>query len=245
MTKDNFSTQSKEYSQFRPGYPDALIKFILEHTEGRHQALDCATGNGQVASVLAEHFEIVHATDISIQQLSNAIRKDNIFYAVAKAEETKFDSNQFDLLTVGQAAHWFKLTQFYDEAHRILKPGGLLALFGYRLPTMGIEIDSIINHFYENILGDYWDPERRHVDEGYQNLPFPYAKIKNAGFDMSYEWNIEQVIGFFSTWSAVQHYKKAKGVDPMHYLVEPLRERWGEEVKRKITFPFFVVAGVK
>ncbi|MBK8873527.1 MAG: hypothetical protein IPN13_06220 [Bacteroidetes bacterium] len=43
-----------------------------------------------------------------------------------------------DLITVGQAAHWFNLSKFFDAADNMLKPGGLLALFGipYQQLTM-------------------------------------------------------------------------------------------------------------
>jgi ubiquinone/menaquinone biosynthesis C-methylase UbiE len=245
MTKDNFSIQSKEYSQFRPGYPEELINFILDHTKGRSEVWDCATGNGQVASMLSEHFEKVYATDLSETQLLSAVQKNNIIYSTGRAEETTFNDNQFDLITVGQAAHWFNFTLFYNEVLRILKPGGTLALFGYMLPSFNKDIDEVIHEFYEGVLGNYWDPERKMVDDAYTSIPFPFNKITNEGFNRSYDWNFEQTIGFFSTWSAVQHYKKANGTDPLELLAEPLRKAWGDVKMMKVTFPFFLVAGIK
>lgn len=38
-----------------------------------------------------------------------------------------------DLLTTAQAAHWFDLEKFYVELKRILRPGGVVAIWGYGL----------------------------------------------------------------------------------------------------------------
>jgi len=71
--KDNFSNQSFLYAKFRPSYPAALFEFILSLVPDKQSAWDCGTGNGQIAGVLADSFEIVYATDISKNQLANAI----------------------------------------------------------------------------------------------------------------------------------------------------------------------------
>src|SRR5258705_5587143 len=100
-TKDFFSEHSKVYAAFRPTYPEALYQFIFKHLKNKNIAWDCATGNGQVAQYLSQHFEKVYATDISQQQLDNGFKAENIFYSVDSAEKTSFPPHQFDLITVG------------------------------------------------------------------------------------------------------------------------------------------------
>lgn len=78
--KDNFSKQASGYSKFRPQYPDEMIDYIISFVKNKKQALDIATGNGQVASKLSAFFETVYATDISQKQLDNAIVKENTIY---------------------------------------------------------------------------------------------------------------------------------------------------------------------
>src|SRR5690606_15220432 len=121
--KDYFSKQSKAYAAFRPAYPPELYDFIFQFISNRSDAWDCATGNGQVARYLAEHFDKVHASDISAQQVSNAFIADNIFYSIAPAERSGFPDRQFDLITVAQALHWFDLPSFYGEVKRVARPG--------------------------------------------------------------------------------------------------------------------------
>ena len=55
--KDNFSTQAALYARFRPTYPPELIDLLASLAPARMAAWDCGTGNGQVAVLLAGHFE--------------------------------------------------------------------------------------------------------------------------------------------------------------------------------------------
>src|SRR5678815_5287503 len=98
MAKDLFSKQSAAYAGFRPGYPQSLIEHILQNTPGRNTAWDCATGNGQAATLLAPHFKNVYATDISEKQLSNAVLKPNIHYMAGSAEDSGLADYSIDLV---------------------------------------------------------------------------------------------------------------------------------------------------
>lgn len=139
---------------------------------------DCGTGNGQVAKVLANHFDKVHATDISELQLSHSVKKENFFYAVSALEKTLFSDNSFDLITVAQAIHWFDFEAFYSEVKRTLKHGDLLAVIGYGLLKINVDADKIINHLNTWIIHDYRDKERRYRNENYLTIPFPFKEIK-------------------------------------------------------------------
>ena len=77
MNKDLFSRQAAVYSRYRPSYPPEIVEYVLSHCAHRSVAWDCATGNGQFAVLLAPHFKKVHATDISEQQLANAVQRIN------------------------------------------------------------------------------------------------------------------------------------------------------------------------
>ena len=72
--KDNFSTQSEAYAKYRPQYPAELFEFIIQHVKNKNLAWDCATGNGQSAKELSKYFDKVYATDISQNQLDNAVK---------------------------------------------------------------------------------------------------------------------------------------------------------------------------
>lgn len=240
--KDNFSIQAKGYSQFRPSYPPGMIEYIVSFVQDKKTALDVATGNGQVAIALSKYFDKVYATDISEKQLENAQHADNITYLKSKAEETDFDDNQFDLITVAQAIHWFDFDAFYKEVKRILKPDGIFAVIGYGLLQTNEHSQKILDRFYYEIVGPYWDAERRYLDENYETIPFPFDEIVTEKFTNRFTWTFEQLTGYLETWSATQHYIKQKEMNPLDNIREELKESW-EKGDRQVVFPLLLRLG--
>ena len=241
--KDNFSKQSDLYAQFRPTYPEAVFNYLMQFVKGRNAAWDCATGNGQAAKSLASYFNTVYATDISANQLANAIRKDNIIYKIESAETTTFSDDMFDLITVAQAIHWFDFDQFYREVKRTAKPGGILAVIGYGLIKTKGKLNDAILHFYQNIVGPYWDKERRYIDENYKTIPFPFTEVEPIQISCKLEWNFDQLIGYLNTWSAVQHFIKVNNVNPVDKFSDDLKKAWNEEINKLFFFPILLRIG--
>jgi len=241
--KDNFSTQSADYSKFRPTYPDALYTWLLSLVPGTEKAWDCGTGNGQVAEKLACFFDAVAATDISRQQMDQAIPNEKIVYSVQSAERTSFPDHSFDLITVAQAIHWFDFAAFYTEVDRTMKKNGILAVIGYGLMQIEPGLDGIISHLYKEVVGPFWDAERKYIDENYQTIPFPYKEIAAPAFEMRIEWSFEHLIGYLGTWSAVKHYKRSHQVDPVGLVYEGLRKYWGDAEMKVVRFPLLLRVG--
>jgi SAM-dependent methyltransferase len=240
--KDNFSTQAKDYSKFRPTYPPEMIEYIVSFVENKGTALDVATGNGQVAKELSKYFKEVYATDISEKQLEHAEQAGNIIYKKAKAEETDFEEQQFDLIVVAQAIHWLDFDAFYREVYRTLKPDGLFAVMGYGLFRTNEHSHKILSRFYHDIVGPYWDPERRYLDENYTTIPFPFDEIEADKFENRLTWSFEQLTGYLETWSATQHYIKKNNQNPIHLIREELKQSW-EQGNKQVVFPLLLRIG--
>lgn len=240
--KDLFSEQSRQYALYRPSYPDALFAFILSHVKDRKTAWDCGTGNGQVAVKLSDYFETVYATDLSRNQLANATKRKNIIYQAMQAEEASFPGIQFDLITIAQAIHWFQFETFYQRVREHLKPGGLIAVIGYHVITISPACDKVINRLYSDELGNYWDPERKFIDEHYRSVPFPFEEIPSPAFTHNAVWTFDQLIGYLNTWSAVKHYITKDRQNPVDSISSELREAWGQGSK-EVQFPVFVRLG--
>ena len=83
---DHFSRIAAEYASHRPRYPAALFEWLASVAPGRERAWDCGTGNGQAAAALAEHFDMVVASDPSVAQIEHAARDARIQYVAATAE---------------------------------------------------------------------------------------------------------------------------------------------------------------
>lgn len=242
--KDHFSGHAALYSRYRPTYPAPLFDFLAGAAPSRALAWDCATGGGQAAVALAEKFDRVIATDASAQQIGEAKRHPKIEYRVAPAEAGGLEASSVDLLTVAQALHWFDLARFYAEAKRALKPGGVLAIWSYNLLSITPELDGLVNHFYHEIVGPYWPPERKLVEQGYRGIAFPFAEISAPEFAMGAGWTLGDFAGYLGTWSSVRRYMEANKGDPVAALLPSLRESWGEPEKiRRVSWPLELRAG--
>lgn len=240
--KDNFSNHADQYASYRPEYPASLYDYILSIVPERQAAWDCGTGNGQLAAGLAPFFKEVYATDISAAQLQHAQQRENIVYSKQAAEHTDFPAACFDLIVVAQAIHWFDFEQFYAEVRRVLKPGGVLLVTGYGLLQVDPAIDSLIRHFYTDIVGPYWDPERKYIDEAYASIPFPFDEIEAPALVQQLVWTREQFAGYLNTWSAVQHYIKDKEYNPVTLIGEQLHTLWPESGQKTVRFPILLRA---
>jgi ubiquinone/menaquinone biosynthesis C-methylase UbiE len=241
--KDNFSVQSGEYAKYRPAYPAALFEFMDGIVPSKEKAWDCGTGNGQVAGALAQIFDQVFATDISHSQIDNAVRRHNITYSLQPAESTDFSDRMFDLVVVAQAIHWFDFEKFYAEVTRTAKEHALIFVVGYGMLTVSQPVDNIIAHFYEHVIGQYWDKERKYVDENYATIPFPFAEIPAPRFANTVHWTREHLIGYLNTWSAVQHFIRQNGSNPVDELDTELKQHWAEGQTKEVQFPLLLRVG--
>lgn len=242
--KDHFSKQSGAYGQYRPSYPESLFQYLSDQSVAHDLAWDCSTGTGQAARALCPYFKQVIATDASAEQVHNAQGGDNITFRQAAAESSGLADASVDLITVAQALHWFNHEAFYTEVKRVLKPGGLLCAWCYELMSVSSEIDALILEFYDGLIGPYWPPERRYIEQGYRSLPFPFQEGELPSFHMETGWDIDQILGYLGTWSATQRYKNDKGHDPVALIAEPLRALWGERGRQKIIWPLAIRLGV-
>lgn len=242
--KDHFSTQAGDYTRYRPGYPPELFAWLAGQTAGHEIAWDCGCGNGQASIGLTPYFRQVIATDPSPQQIGKAHPHERISYAVATAEESGLPGGCADLILVAQALHWFDFERFYAEVRRVARPGALLAAVSYGELRVSGNPDAVVADFYHRIIAPYWPPERKHVDEGYAAIPFPFARIDPPRFSMQVDWTLEQLLGYLGTWSAVQEFERKNGRDPRELIATELREAWGDGKRtRMISWPLTLLAG--
>ena len=241
--KDHFSAHATDYAKFRPRYPEELFCYLAGIVLERKLAWDCATGNGQAAAALAALFEQVIATDASHEQIANAETHPRVNYCVVPAEDSGIASSTVDLISIAQALHWFDLDRFYLEAKRVLKAGGIIAAWAYNLLSIAPRLDVIVNHYYSNVVGAYWPPERLLVEK-FDQLAFPFSEIIPPSFEMRTDWTLDQLVGYLRTWSATQRFITANKCDPLESIVEDLRSAWDVPAQRRqIVWPITLRIG--
>lgn len=238
--KDHFSLQAEDYSVYRPEYPAELYAWLGSLCPEQSLAWDCATGNGQAAVALTNHFSYVIGTDASESQIYRAMIYPRVEYEVALAHQSPLADHSADLITVAQALHWFDFAAFFDEVKRVAKANGVLAVWCYELHHISPPVDAVIQRYYQDIVGDCWPPERRHIEQAYSQIDFPFEPIKAPGCTMSKQWTFKHLVGYLGTWSATQQYIQRHGEDPRSLILEDLQTAWGGDDTKTVTWPVTV-----
>lgn len=240
----HFSDQSDLYARARPRYPQALYAWLAGQCRGHARAWDAACGSGQAAVDLAEYFDALQATDVSPQQIANAISHPQVTYSVQPSEATHFADHSFDLVTVAQALHWFAHDQFWPEVQRVLKPGGIFAAWGYTWFSIQDEIDRIIEDSLLQVVKPYWPAQNQLLWDHYQNISFPFERLEAPAFEMSALWDVDELFAYMGSWSATRSTVDTLGDAFFARAYQAVQAAWGDRrQKRKALMDFYVIAG--
>ncbi len=242
---DHFSGHAGDYARFRPTYPpelfDAVAALVPRHT----LCWDAGTGSGQAACGLAGHFAEVVATDASAEQIAHATPCPGVTYRVAPAEEPGLDEATVDLVTVGQALHWFDQKRFFECVKKAGAPGSAIAVWAYDLFTVpeSPSVETVFHAFHASVEA-YWPSERALVARRYADILFPFEEIPVPPVAMTAAWSLERTLGYLSTWSAVKAFRRATGEDAVRTLAPELEAAWGDPAAEKtIRWPLVLRAG--
>lgn len=242
---DHFSAHASAYAAHRPRYPEALWAWLAAQAPARQRCWDVATGNGQAAVALRRHFAEVIATDASAAQIAAAEPCDGVRYAVERAEASSLPDASVDAVVIAQALHWFDFAAFYAEVQRVLRPGGVVLACCYELLTIdaGGPIDAAIAAWYAGPIGPYWPPERRHLERGYRDIPFPFEPLQAPPLELTADWGLPGLLAYFSTWSAVRRHDAATGSDALAACAPDLARLWPAGEVKRVRFPLALRAG--
>lgn len=243
--QDHFSGHAADYAAARPTYPAALFDWLADQCRQHDLAWDAGCGNGQASLALAHRFTRVHASDPSAEQIAAAPANPRITWRVESAEHCALPAHAADLVTAAQAYHWFDQGRFCAEAQRVLKPGGVVAVWCYGLSRVDRGVDAVFHELYETRLGGFWPPERRHIEDGYRALPFPFEPIMDAPrFEMRLAWTLEQFLAYLRSWSASQRCLRDTGRDEVGELAADFAAAWDDPAAtREVRWPLSLRAG--
>lgn len=239
---DHFSSQADAYARYRPTYPPELFAWLAARAPERLLAWDAGCGSGQAATALAAHFARVVATDPSGRQLERARPHPRVAYRRCAERVPEMADSSTDLVTVAQALHWFDRAAFFAECGRVLKTGGMLAVWTYDLLRISPAVDAVVGGFYGG-LESWWPPQRRLVENGYAGIALPGESIASPAFAMTASWTLEQVLGYLESWSAVAACRQGTGADPVAEIAPSLAVSWGDPGRRRhVTWPLTLLA---
>lgn len=119
----------------------------------------------------------------------------------------------------------------------------MICVVGYGRIEISEQIDRVIANFYENVIGTFWDKERRYIDEDYKTIPFPFNEIQTPVFVNILNWTLEHLIGYLNTWSAAKHFINQNGHNPIVKLQSELEQHWATGQTKQVHFPLLLRVG--
>lgn len=131
---DRFTGLANVYARYRPDYPATAIDFLLEHCglAPGAVAIDVGCGTGISSRQLAGRglrvIGIEPNADMRRQALEEAGAGRAFTVQDGRAEATGLPTAGADAVVAAQAFHWFDFTKALQEFHRLLRPGGWVAL---------------------------------------------------------------------------------------------------------------------
>ena len=183
--KDHFSRLAAAYSRYRPAYPPELIEFVAGCAPDRRCAVDCATGSGQAAVALASTSRRWSRSTAARASLRNAQP-----HPRRPLCRVRWRSVCRSRITACRCAGPRRRpctgstsSRFYAECRRVLRAGRRRGRVDVReIPRDPSRRRGDGRSSIAHVIGPYWPPERRYVDEGYRTIPFPWHELAGTTF---------------------------------------------------------------
>jgi ubiquinone/menaquinone biosynthesis C-methylase UbiE len=208
-----FCGRADVYSKYRPRYPRAIIS-ILENEisfDDEKVVADIGSGTGLLAEVFLQNGNEVWCVEPNAEMRSAAEQNldtyKNFHSVSATAENTTLESSSVDLVTVGQALHWFDPEKSKKEFSRILKLGGRVAIVYNERKEQG----GLMNE-YESLVKSYAKDGAKvpEIDDAYLEHFFGLGKFKKFIVPNSQQLDLEGLFGRASSASYFPRQEEAE-----------------------------------
>jgi len=180
---------ARTYDDYRGGYSPASLGHILQRARIDPQTsliLDLACGTGAVTRQISTAGRLLVSMDAAFLMLAQArqLYPHNCL-ACANGEQLPLPPGSFDLVTIGQAVHWFNLPALLGELKRVLRPGGWLAVIS-RYPSPAGRLHALV----ERLRYPYTEEGRQGAPQwSTSSSPSNLSGLEKAGF-CDYERNV-------------------------------------------------------
>jgi len=247
----NTGNEAAKYSAKRPEHPTAIVDNVLaflkkKYTGPMTMAIDVGCGTGMSTCNLFGKFDNILGVDLSpsmIEQAKKIFSTDLAEFKVSGAESLPVKDSSVQTVLVGRAIHYFDQETFFQEANRILVPGGVLAYYSVHFPTVFVEDDAekskqvndIFWEYMDTYLEKYWtrnafDGEligaRNRRDYYVNKMKNPFAE-KEVDETVSYdrEVSIADLAKELDTYSAAVKHREDKGDKAADDMIEEFVSR--------------------
>ena len=155
--KTRFSSRVENYVKYRPRYPIEIINYLVSEKILTQETLiaDIGSGTGILSKLFLDNGNTVYGiepnNEMRIAAEEYLVNYPGFASINGSAEKTGLNDNSLDMITVGQAFHWFEFEQTKIEFKRILKANGYLVIIW----NSRKKLDSDFSIAYENLVSKY------------------------------------------------------------------------------------------
>jgi len=153
---ERFSKAANYYHKYRPGYPAEIVVFLKDNIGLNPSSIiaDIGSGTGILSELFLKNGNTVYAVEPNMEMhkesVKNFLNYKKFYPVYGQAEMTGLDSDSIDVITAGQAFHWFEPAGTSLEFGRILKTGGYVVLIWNKRSN-----DDEFSIKYEALLKNY------------------------------------------------------------------------------------------
>jgi len=257
---EQWSGLSDEYHNSRPMPPKIIVKIILSWLQKEPDTIiDIGCGTG-LSTIIWNDFAkniigIEPNNDMRTTAEKNA-GSNRIEFKKGVSNETNLPSECADIITVSQAFHWMDIDSTLTEFYRVLKKGGVLALYDFVLPPiMGWEIEKAYLNLRQKcskIIYSQEDPPIHNDKSTYNDRIKLFGKFRHSReveCHSEIEYTPQKLMDLIVDISNLKLAMKIdatfrKGVDELYYSIYDLvRARYiGDNA---IIFPYRIVIAIK
>ena len=191
--KKRFSSRVENYIKYRPNYPRKIIAFLTEQKILNKNIViaDIGSGTGILSELFLKNGNKVYGIEPNPDMRKAAeklLEKYNKFISIGgSAEKTGLKESSIDLITAGQAFHWFDVEKTKREFKKILKPNGYVVLIWNNRKKSGDNLSSDYEKFVLKYGTDYKEVRKneKNVNEFYEynkKVFYNYQELDYDGF---------------------------------------------------------------
>jgi SAM-dependent methyltransferase len=216
-----FSTRVDNYVKYRSGYPREIIELLSAECGLTPAAVvaDVGSGTGILAELLLQLGNRVYGVEPNreMREAAEHLLKDNAAFASidGKAEATTLGTHSVDIITAGQAFHWFDQDPAREEFTRILRPDGWTVLIWNERRLASNDFHRDLEDLLLQFGTDYEQVRHECVYDDIAAFFGPNS-VKLATFDNFQQLDLEGLKGRICSASYAP--------EPGHRNFEPLRE---------------------
>ena len=243
---ESFGTDAERYDRARPRYPDDLVRRVASASPGPAMVdIGCGTG------IEARQFRAAGCTVLGVEpdaRMADFARARGLEVEVATFEAWEPAGRVFDAVLAGQSWHWVDPGAGAAKAARILRPSGLLAIFGHVFEPPQ-PIAEAVADAYRRVVPDSpfsGQPTRRTLDL-YQSM---YDKVGDAvrdtgefddpeswRFDWEQSYTRDQWLELWSTTGGLTHLPPDQRADVLDAIAPAI-----DAVGGRFTLPYTTLA---